>query len=345
MSEKRPAFGPQAPATKTGITAPGASPGTTPVDVSVIVVNYNTARLLSKMRDALMCSQGSLSLQTIVIDNASRDDSLPVIHREFPDAHVIENATNVGFGRANNQAISVATGRYLLLLNTDAFVAPDSLSKTVSYMDAHPQCGVLGVRLVGSGGELHPSCRFFPNPWNVFVSRSGLLRVFPWVQLVDPPGHHDDVTRECDWVVGCYMLIRREVVAECGLFDPRYFLYLEEVDFCRRVKRAGWKVVYFAETTVVHLGGESAKSDEELTTSGRQISVMQIESELLYYRKNFGLPGLIAFVALSWLTDAIHALKWLARGRGVAGLKPVRAHSKALQTLLFKTRAGSVPTR
>lgn len=316
-----------------------------PVDVSVLVVNYNTARLLKAMRDALMASQGGLSVQTVVVDNASRDDSLAVLGREFAADRVIVNSVNVGFGRANNQALAVATGRYVLLLNTDAFVAPDTLTRTVAYMDQNPACGVLGVRLVGRDGEPQPACRFFPNPWNVFLERSGLHMLFPKVQMVDPEGLNELHTQACDWVVGCYMLVRREVIERCGLFDPRYFLYLEEVDFCRRVKQAGWQVIYFPETTVVHLGGESAGSDAALTSAGRQISEMQIESELIYYRKNFGLAGLLGFVLLSWLTDFIHAAKWLARGRGLAGLAPVRKHAAAVRSLLVKTRIGVAPTR
>ena len=331
--------------TRTSSRAPAEAVGRSAIDVSVIVVNYNTANLLKAMRDALMRSRGALVVQIIVIDNASRDDSVKVIQREFGDAHVIVNQTNVGFGRANNQAVGVATGRYLLLLNTDAFVASDTLSKTVAYMDEHPECGVLGVRLVGRDGERQPAYRFFPNPWNVFLLRSGLTRFFPKVQMVDPPIADDGVPRACDWVVGCYMLVRHEVIDRCGLFDPRYFLYFEEVDFCRNVKRAGWQVIYFPQTTVVHWGGESAKADGELTPAGKQISELQIESELLYYRKTFGLAGLLAFVALSWVTDLIHAIKWIARGHGMAGLKPVRQHAASVRSLLFRTRIGSVPTR
>ena len=202
-------------------------------DVSVIVVNYNTAHLLHRMWDALQRSRGDLRLQIIVVDNASRDDSVAMLRRDFGEAQLIVNETNVGFGRANNQGLALATGRYVLLLNTDAFVAPDTLRKTVAYMDAHAECGVLGVRLVGSDGELQPSCRYFPTPWNTFLARTGLARFFPPVRMVDDMSWDHASVRECDWVVGCYYLVRREVIDQVGLFDPRYFLYCEEVDHCR----------------------------------------------------------------------------------------------------------------
>ena len=156
-------------------------------DVSVIVVNYNTEHLLAPMWDALAGARRALQLQVIVIDNASRDGSVALLRADprYAQAEVITNRLNVGFGRANNQGVPLATGRYLLLLNTDAFVAPDTLQSTVDYMDAHPQYGVLGVQLVGRDGQAQPSCRYFPTPWNVFLLRSGLGKFLPPVQPVD----------------------------------------------------------------------------------------------------------------------------------------------------------------
>lgn len=317
------------------------------VDVSVLVVNYNTAHLLADMWASLMAARDRLSLQVVLVDNASRDDSVRRLREEpaYRDVALIENPTNVGFGRANNQAVPLATGRYLLLLNTDAFVSPDTLRKTVDYLDAHPDVGLLGVKLVGRDGELQPSCRYFPTPWNVFLARTGLARLFPRVRMVDDFSWDHASPRECDWVPGCYLLVRREVVEQVGLFDPRYFLYYEEVDFCRRAREAGWKLVFYPHTQVVHLGGESAKSDAPLTSAGRQISALQIESELLYFRKHHGLAGLAVYVVLSWLGDLLNATKWLLKRRGWAGLRTIRDHAATLGALLVKTRIGSAATR
>ena len=312
------------------------------VDVSVIVVNYNTAHLLHEMWASLARARGELRVQVIVVDNASRDDSVAVLRRDFGQAQLIFNEANVGFGRANNQGLALATGRYVLLLNTDAFVAPDTLSKTIAYMDAQPDCGVLGVRLVGSDGELQPSCRYFPTPWNVFLARSGLARFFRKARLVDDMDWDHASVRECDWVVGCCYLVRREVIDQVGLFDPRFFLYLEEVDHCQAVKQAGWKVVYFPDTSVVHLGGESAKSDSQLTSIGKQISALQIESELLYFRKHHGIIGLLLFIALTNVADFLVAGKCLVRR---LGLRSVREHWLTVWRLAARTRMGTRPTR
>lgn len=151
--------------------------------------------------------------------------------------------------------------------------------------------------------------------------------------------------RECDWVPGCYYLIRREVIDQIGLFDPRYFLYYEEVDHCKRVKQAGWKVVYYPDTTVVHIGGESAKTVVELNAVSRQIPKMQIESELLYFRKHHGLPGLALHMFLVCLGDLILALKALLKGRGRAAINACWQHTRATWALLHETQFATQPTR
>ena len=201
----------------------------------------------------------------------------------------------------------------MLLLDTDAFVSSDTLSKTLSFMEQNPRCGILGVKLVGEDGSLQPCCRFFPTPWNVFLVATGLNRFFPGARLVDDMNSDHSRIRQCDWVPGCYYLVRKQVIDQIGLFDPRFFLYYEEVDHCRRAHQAGWKVNYYANTQVVHIGGESAKTDAALTSAGRQIERLQIESELLYFRKHYGLPGLMASVFLTicgWLLatlkDIVH---------------------------------------
>ncbi len=305
------------------------------VDVSVVVVNFNTAHLLHRMFAALDAARGPLSLEVIVVDNASRDNSLQVLNSLYPLAETLQNKTNVGFGRANNQGVELARGRYVLLLNTDAFVAPDTLTKTVAYMDANPACGVLGTKLIGEDGALQPSCRYFPTPWNTFLMATGFSKLFRGTRLVDDLSWDHESERDCDWVPGCYYLVRREVIDSVGLFDPRFFLYFEEVDHCRAVRNAGWKVTYFPHTQVVHLGGESAQSLAPIKNIGRQISALQIESQLLYFRKHHGIVGAISAVVLTMLADAIKALSGLVRHRDRARATTAMSHTwKTLQSLV-----------
>jgi hypothetical protein len=146
---------------------------------------------------------------------------------------------------------------------------------------------------------------------------------------------HDEV-RLCDWVTGCYFLVRREAIEDVGLFDPRYFLYCEELDLCRTMKSAGWQIAFFPHTQVVHIGGESAKTAGVALTSGNQISELQMESELLYFRKQHGLVGLLQFAAFALIADVVNLTRTLIKSKNWPNTKSIATRWK----LLFKTRFG-----
>lgn len=315
------------------------------IDVSAILVSYNTESLLSEALYYLENACNNIYSETIIIDNASIDNSIKLIKSKFPELSLIINKKNIGFGRANNNAVMEAKGRYILLLNTDAFVATNSLTETIEYMDTHPRCGILGVKLVGRDGILQPSCRYFPTPWNLFLERSGFNRFFPNVKMVDDMNWDHTSVRECDWVPGCFYLIRREVIDQVGLFDPRYFLYYEEVDHCLSAKKAGWEVHFFPHTSVIHLGGESAKSKGSLTEGGRQLDALQTESELLYFRKNLGWRGFILHVLLSTSADLINIIKGILKARPYNQWNTHVKHLTLLWQLIFRTHNGLSPTR
>ena len=271
--------------------------------ISVILISYNTAKMSIEVLSSLFSSVGNFELEVFVVDNASNDNSAKIIKQAFPNVALLENKTNVGFGRANNQVLDLVKGDYVLLLNTDAFVQIDTLQKSAEYMYSHPNCGVLGVKLLGRHGELQPSCRYFPTPFNLLATRIGLNRLLPNIKLVDDANWNSDISQACDWVPGCYYLVRKEVIQQVGLFDPLYFLYCEEVDHCFATKKAGWDVTYFSETSVVHIGGESAKSDNVIENKSRQINALRIESELLYFRKNHGLLGVLSHILFTHAAD------------------------------------------
>ena len=193
------------------------------IDVSVIFVSYNTEEMTKKAIALVKQSLPQLNIEIFVIDNASKDGSAEMIRQEFPELHLIVNETNVGFGRANNQALPFVHGRYILLLNTDAFVDPDTIQKTVDFMESNPKTGILGVKLLGRDGVLQPSCRYFPTPLNSFLFRTGLDKVFTSVKMIDDMTWDHNQVRDCDWVPGCYYLIRKEVIDQVGLFDPGTF--------------------------------------------------------------------------------------------------------------------------
>ncbi len=301
--------------------------------------------MTKKALNDLFASVNGLKIEVFMIDNASKDGSADVLRREYPHIKLIENTQNVGFGRANNQAVPLVKGRYVLLLNTDAFVQTDTLIKTVQFMDMHPRYGMLGVKLLGRDGVLQPSCRYFPSSWNIFLERTNLKQFFKNTQLIDDMNWDHNSVRDCDWVPGCYALIRKTVIDQVGLFDPRYFLYYEEVDHCLAAKRAGWQVVYYPDTTVVHIGGESAKQEAAISSKSRQIEALQIESELLYFRKNYGLFGVLKHLFLNSLGDFILFLKALIKLKSPADVLFNLKRAWFVLHMFFRTRFAQVPTR
>ncbi len=311
------------------------------VDVSIIFVSYNTAEMTRKAINLVKQSLHQLNIEIFVIDNASKDNSVEMIQQEFSELNLITNKVNVGFGRANNQALPFYKGRYVLLLNTDAFVEPDTIQKTYDFMQENPKTGILGVKLIGRDGALQPSCRYFPTFWSTFLFRTGLNKLLTSVKMVDDMSWDHNAVRNCDWVPGCYYLIRKEVIDQVGLFDPRYFLYSEEMDHCLAAKRAGWEVTYYPYTSVVHIGGESAKTDNKISSVSRQVSVLQVESELLYFRKNHGFFVVVLHSILTIIAELILMLKRIVKA-------PFKLNQyidfKALNTfckVAFQTRLGA----
>lgn len=314
-------------------------------ELSIVLVNYNTAHLLDECLAAVRVACAGLDVQIIMVDNASRDASLSVLRERHADVELIVNERNVGFGRANNQTLPQLSAPLLLLLNTDAFVAPDAIVKARDYMLGRPEVGILGARLLGRDGELQPCCRYFPTPLNKFALATGLGRWLGSPQPVDDMDWDHASARDCDWVPGCFYLVRRELVDRIGLFDPRYFLYMEEVDHCRAAAAAGWKVVFFADAHVVHIGGESARSDGPISDQGRQVSALQMESELLYYRKWLGLKGVLLHVFLCLLAALMTACKRLLRPRPGGGIVTHLSAAALWLRLATRTALGARATR
>lgn len=317
----------------------------------VLLVNYNTRHLLDeclgKLRQALACAADRApASRIIVVDNASRDDSLSHLSAHHPDVEVLISTGNVGFGRANNLALTRIDSRFLLLINTDTFLSPESIDVALAHMEQHPRCGIVGVRLVGRQGELQPSCRYFPTPGNMFATRVGAYR-WPlaslWGRPVDNMAWDHASERVCDWVPGCFYLVRREVLEQVGLFDPRFFLYFEEVDHCRRTQQAGWTIDYCPRADVIHIGGESARTDGPLNTASRQVEAFQVESCLLYVRKHYGGGGLALHMALESVACTLDTLKSLLRGRWPV-LRATLALYRLTWRLLLRTRLGTTPT-
>jgi GT2 family glycosyltransferase len=263
--------------------------------VSVVIVSFNTRDMLRDCLNTLQRATGGLTAETIVIDNASSDQSADMVAAEFPQVHLLRSDVNLGFAAANNRCFAIARGRYIVLLNSDAFPQPDALSRSIQHMEEHREVGLAGGILVGRNEKRQPSARMFPSPLNELLMLSGLADSFPKSRFF---GRFDftwaDLTRPMavDWIPGAYTIIRRSVLERVGFFDERFFFYYEEVDLCRRVKAAGSEVWYWPDVVVVHLGGESAKRVKHHAMSrSSQLLLWRMRAGLLYYRKHHGALG------------------------------------------------------
>jgi len=268
-------------------------------DVSLIIVSFNTREVLRESLQSVVREQGSLRLEIFVVDNNSHDGSVEMVQAEFPHVRVLRSDVNLGFGAANNVALELAQGRYVVLLNSDAFLLPDSLSLSVDHMNADPSVGLAGGRLVGRDMALQPSARMFPSILSDFLVMTGLAHKHPkskffgrfdrtWADPMQPA--------EVDWVPGAFSIIRREALQKVGFFDPEFFLYSEEVDLCRRIQNAGYKIMYWPDIVVIHIGGESSRQIKtlEMSSAGAQLVRWRMRSTLLYYRKHHGSSAWLA---------------------------------------------------
>ncbi|MDU2243550.1 MAG: glycosyltransferase family 2 protein [Paenibacillus sp.] len=233
------------------------------MDLSVIIVSYNTSPLTLDCLRSVYESETVYSYEVIVVDNASKDDSVAAIREEFPQVRVIVNKENTGFAKANNQAMEVALGRYVLLLNSDTVVQPDTFQTMIAYMEEYPEVGASGCKVILPDGSLDKACRRgFPTPSASFYYAFGFSKLFPnsprfnqyHLSYLDP-----NETYPIDCLIGAFMLVRQETIREVGGLDETFFMYGEDIDWCYRIKEAGWSIHYHPATYIVHYKGASSR--------------------------------------------------------------------------------------
>jgi GT2 family glycosyltransferase len=233
------------------------------MDLSIIIVNYNVKYFLEQALQSVYKASEHINAEVFVVDNNSVDGSVEMVRSKFPSVKLIENKDNKGFSTANNQAIKLATGRYILLLNPDTVVAEDTFEKIITFMDTHHDAGGLGVKMHdGKGNFLAESKRGLPTPSAAFYKIFGLSALFPNSPLFGKYhlGYLDkDKTHEVEILAGAFMQIRKEVLDKIGLLDEAFFMYGEDIDLSYRIIKAGYKNYYFPETTIIHYKGESTK--------------------------------------------------------------------------------------
>lgn len=233
------------------------------MDLSVVIVNYQTFELTKDTINSILKYDYPFSYEILVVDNASSDDSLSKLQNYFKDkVKFIASAENNGFAAGNNQALAIAKGRYILLLNSDTIVWENTLENIYNYMENHTDVGACGCRVLLENGELDKACkRSFPNVKNSF------FRLFHIPTNSKDDNYNldnlpDDEIYEIDCLTGAFMFIKSEALNEVGFLDETFFMYGEDIDLCYRIKKSGWKIVYYGESKITHLKGASSKKQK-----------------------------------------------------------------------------------
>lgn len=285
------------------------------MDLSVIIVNYNVRQFLENALTSIGRALDGMAGEVIVVDNASDDGSATMVREKFPAVRLIASDANLGFARANNLALRESRGRYLLLINPDTIVQEDTFRVMLEFLDVHPTVGLAGCKILNPDGSFQLPCRrSFPTPWVAFTKIAGLSSLFPRTRLfgrynltyLDP-----DASYEVDAVSGSFMMLRREVYEAIGGLDEAFFMYGEDLDWCYRVKKAGWQVYYVHETRIIHFKGESTRRsniDEVRVFYG----AMELFVQKHFNRSRVGVAflrmGIVLRAAAAWSRRAVQPL-------------------------------------
>ena len=305
------------------------------VKVSIIIINWNTKKLLAECLDSISEFAEDISNEIIVVDNASEDGSQEMLKEFYPNVQLIENEHNTGFARANNQAVKVSSGDYVLLLNSDARLTAFSLQNLIELAEKNPTAGLVGARLLNPDGSFQASHTPFPTLWREFLILSGLGRFFSdsWYPSRGP--EIEKGIQQVDYVEGACLFCRKDIYLQAGGLDEAYFMYAEEVDLCFAIRKAGYQVWYHPEARIIHHGGASS-INRRTQREGDLYS-----SRIRFFKKNYGqfqanLLTLMMYFFI-FLKSIIHKLmRFLSagkKGRDVISYKEFR--QKLIETNCF----------
>lgn len=281
------------------------------IDVSIIIVNWNTQQLLVDCIKSIKKKTQKIQYEIIVVDNASDDDSVATIERKYPEIKVIQNGKNEGFARANNIGITHSNGRYILLSNTDIKILDNVIDRMAQYMDTHHGIGGVLPRCIDGNKKLRRCCRDLPSLWNIFCEAFYLDKIFPDINIFRGralPESFYRLTGIAETMPCCFMMIPREVIEKVGNLDERFFFYAEDIDWCRRCLLDGFKMIFFAESTVIHYGGSSTGSDSY------RFLVEKNKALLKYWKKHHRGNKYRICVLIYSLHHTIRSLAYFIRG-------------------------------
>jgi N-acetylglucosaminyl-diphospho-decaprenol L-rhamnosyltransferase len=304
------------------------------VDLSVSIISYRTPALLQLCLEAIGRERSALNLEVIVVDNASGDGSPELVETRFPWVRVIRNDRNLGFGAAHNQALRLARGRYWLVLNSDAVLTSGAAATLVDFMDAAPDVAVAGPMLRHPGGSVQSSRRRFPTVATLFVESTQVQRFWPENRVLQQyyvVDRRDDEQQDVDWLVGACLCVRAAAATQVGLFDERFFMYSEELDWCRRFRAAGWRVVYVPSAEVRHLEGGSSRLD--LAARDRMFQASKLRYAAKWHGAAVG-SALRAYLVAEYLARAIEeGVKLVAGSRAAERRARLRLIGRGLRSV------------
>jgi len=279
-------------------------------DCSVIILSYNTKKITEKclrsLKEAVSYAKKTMgyNVETIVVENGSIDGSLKMIKEKYPWVRLIVAKENTGFARGNNLGMKKSNGSYILLINSDTFVRRETIVSAIDYMREHPSCDVLGCQLTFKDGSFQASAGYLPNLANVFYWMLGIDKIPALGNLLMPfhPNNPNFFAREREvlWITGAFMFLKRRVFEETKGFDEKYFMYAEEVEWCKRITKKGFKIYFTPGFSVIHLKAASSKSDP------LRPLVREVEGILYFFKKHH--PRQLFFVRLALILGALMRL-------------------------------------
>lgn len=310
------------------------------IELTITIVNTDNRDLLRRCLDTIAVSAAGIATEVIVVDNASRDGSADMVRTAYPHVRLICNEGRCGYGASHNRGIREARGRFVLVLNEDMEMIGDAVRSMVEVARGEPNLGVLGCRILNPDGSLQHSCFREPTlpgeifeaivPYTVAWPRARLRsKMYEWAH---------DVQRDVDVVVGCCMLLPREVIDRVGPFDPAFFIYSEEHDLCRRVRDEGLRVVFTPAAAMVHFGGQTTRR------TSLRMALIQLDSRIRYFRKHRGAPAAVVFRGILAVAAGVRLSGWCGiylagRWRDAQVAAKVREHAAAMRLVLGLARA------
>jgi len=275
------------------------------LDVSIVIVSWNTRDILRGCLKAMYAQTKGIALEVIVVDNASTDGSVETLETQFPQVKLIRNSENLGFAKANNIGIRASRGSYVCLVNSDVIVLEGCIENLKEFMDANPSAGISGPKILNPDRTLQPGCRNFPTIWNNLCQALGLNYLFPKSAFFSEPfmkyWAHDKV-RKVDVITGCFWMVRREAIDEVGLLDEDFFIYGEDIDWCKRFHNAGWDVVFYPGAEAIHIGGASSGN------APIKFYLEMQKADLHYWRKHHGRIGRAGYLAIILIRQTLRVV-------------------------------------